>query len=627
MAAVVAKFNKADKAAKQLAAEVDDLTRRVGERRNRFYQWKIRELEERAATVRNTRDRLNEKMTELADIAWQYEHTRWTMRNSVGEDVLPTLRNRLEGVKWAIGSMEGMPAPQNIDEMKRFVAEAEELIKVLEDGGDDVSDIARLLADEKIKLYDLITSNVDLSDMRAISDDTIASIPRLLEEGWTTLGNIGLPNVVVRDEVWKMLQNMKRLNQPAITRELGKFIGGYTRFFKAYATLSPGFHIRNALSNSFMLVAAGADVRLFRKSFSLARGYVEAFSGGDETLAAFLNAMPSDERAIFEAALKATDAAGGGRTFEAFQGFMPKRNKLKSNFALRGSDAVGTQVEFTSRFMLSYDTIVQGMKAGARNGQTFTPDELFTQAAARTKKFLIDYTDRGVADEALTNIIPFWMWMSRNLPLQLINQWTNPKAYAIYGSLMRNLGLDDEDEVVPSWLKEQGAVKIATDWYLSPDLGFNRLNQQVKEMADPTRLLSYMNPALRVPLELTGNRRLYNNVPFSDKPQDIAGGPMSALVEALLRLAGQTKTAADGTSMTSDKANYALLNMLPFLSQAERLVPATDPYKARQAGSWLSYFGVPVRQVTPQMRESELKRRQRAIEQFARQLEQLGYTA
>ena len=71
----------------------------------------------------------------------------------------------------------------------------------------------------------------------------------------------------------------------------------------------------------------------------------------------------------------------------------------------------------------------------------------------------------------------------------------------------------------------------------------------------------------------------------------------------------------DGEQGVTDKFNYGVMNMLPPFAQAERLMPATDLYKGRQAGSLMSYFGVPLRQVTPQMENQE--RRRRNLEQEA----------
>jgi len=230
---------------------------------------------------------------------------------------------------------------------------------------------------------------------------------------------------------------------------------------------------------------------------------------------------------------------------------------------------------------------------------------------------LFDYEDVGTADVTMRSIVPFWFWMSRNLPLQMTNRYLNPRAYNIYRSAMNNFGQDvNEDDNVPSWLTETGGIKVGEGLFFAPDLGFNRVNQQLNELKDPKRLLSYVNPILRVPFEVgLSDKRFYNNVPFSDKPQQTVGGPASPVLDMLAGLLNQTRPMGNGEQGVTDKFNYGIMNMLPPFAQAERLAPATDLYKGRQSGSIMSYLGIPLRQVTPQMENQE--RRRRNLEQEA----------
>ena len=71
--------------------------------------------------------------------------------------------------------------------------------------------------------------------------------------------------------------------------------------------------------------------------------------------------------------------------------------------------------------------------------------------------------------------------------------------------------------------------------------------------------------------------------------------------------------------------NYALMNLLPMLSQAERLAPATEGYKAKQGASWLSYLGLPVRQVTQQQKDAEIAQRTKQLQALASNAKKLGY--
>ena len=451
-----------------------------------------------------------------------------------------------------------------------------------------------------------------------------------IKDGWTSLKEWGLPSLQSSETLKAMFDNISRVKNPSLLGELNQFLSRYTRFFKTYATLSVGFHVRNALSNTLMVFAAGADIENMARGMRLYEGWLTAEREGGEAMRHFLAGLEkTGQREVFEKSLRAVDAAGGGRSVEMFADEVGSLlgSKLTNNRVTRASRRFGERVEGSGRFMLAYDSVAKGAD--------------FNQATARVKRYLFDYMDTSSMDEAVKNIIPFWIWMSRNFPLQVVNQWKNPKMYAMYSSLMRNISEDEQDgKIVPKWMKETGAVAIGSDWYLTPDTGFNRLQQQANEFTDPARLASYVNPLLRVPLEVLGNRRLYNDTPFSDKPKEITGGLASPLIGAMLSVLGQTDTTgpkgvmnAQGdqilpanATVTSDRWNYALMNLLPMLAQSERLVPATEDYKARQGSSILNYLGIPLRQLTPQMQESEVARREREMMALATQAKNLGYT-
>ena len=427
-----------------------------------------------------------------------------------------------------------------------------------------------------------------------------ASVVRQAKQGFVTLEKIGMPSYQAEKWLAEMLTNFSRFEQPEFVRGINKFLGRYTSFFKAGAVGTPGFVVRNALGNTFMIVAAGADLRNMNKGIELYRLWNAAVKRGGEE--AWLASLEKSEQALVRRSVQAMDASGYGRAADALKGFRPKRKWLTDNRMYTALRKANEYAEGSARFMLAYDSVVKGAD--------------FNMATARVKRYLFDYATKSPADQVMGSIVPFWFWMSRNLPLQIANQYQNPRAYLMYQKGMRAIGQDDSEDVVPSWMKEQGAVKLTSDWFLSPDLGFNRVNEQLQQFGTPKRLLSYVNPALRVPFEtLLSEKRLYNDVPFTDRPQQAVGGPLSPAVQALASVLGQSRELPDGQQGVTDKLNYGLMGLIPQIAQGERLLPATDLYQGRQAGSILSFLGVPVRQVTPEMRDRE--RRRQIMEQDA----------
>lgn len=431
----------------------------------------------------------------------------------------------------------------------------------------------------------------ELQNVRQLRPDAI-SIKKVFDDGFVQLSEY-FPNIGVQKELAEIVQNVHRLQDPAVVRELSKFLSNYTRFFKAYATLSPGFHIRNAMSNGFMLFAAGGNPLRLSEGLQWSRTWTEASKAG-KTFDQWILTVPEASRENVKNAFLAAAASGGGMTEEVFA-----KGAL---WGTKTSRKVGQRLEQHSRFMLAYDGIAGGMD--------------FHTATARVRRFLIDYENVSSADQVMRQIIPFWMWTSRNLPMQVQNIWLNPRAYQMYGAVKRNLRDDDEDVAVPQWMREIGAFKLpfGDNLYATPDFGFNRINAQVQEFKDPTRLLSNLNPLLRLPVELAGGRQLYSNRPFSDTPVEVEGG-FSSVLQPLLEALGYGQTGPTGKKFVDDRAFYAVRNLLPFLATAERLNPSIPTYQQRGTGNqFLGFLGAPVRQVTGQMQAGERTRRDKELQ-------------
>jgi hypothetical protein len=498
-----------------------------------------------------------------------------------------------------------LPIGNTLVERAEYLNWVDEATTVLGDIGAGNDLLSRLRTDYINSSERLLAAEMSVVDAQNAlnmfkSGEWGGTVVRETAKGFDSLAKFGLPSYQARAQVAKIFENVGRMREPEFVRGLNRLIGRYTGFFKAYATASPGFVVRNTMSNTMQLVAAGGDPRLLYEGLGYYQAWRQAVKGTGEL--AFLESLPAERRLAVENAIRAMDAAGSGRGTEAMKAWQPKRKWLSENKWIRTWQNANEVTENSARFMLAYDSIRKGAS--------------FDQATAVVKRYLFDYTDVGTADMTMRAIVPFWFWMSRNLPLQMVNRYANPRAYNIYANAMKNFGSDvEEEENVPSWLVQSGGIKISDNWFFAPDLGYNRVGQQLNEFKDPKRLLSYVNPILRVPFEtLLSDKRFYNDVPFSDRPQQTIGGPAAPALEMLAGLLGQQRP-LDGETGVTDRFNYALMNMVPPLGQAERLIPATDLYKGRQQGSILSYLGVPFRQISPEMRESERRRRQ--IEQEA----------
>lgn len=561
--------------------------------------------------------------------------------NSAAELYVPLLQQKLETVKTLLDTIPEKLA-KDADAVARnqitdWAETANRVIKDMTDSPDDA--MTKIGADALIQEWMLINhGNAVRTEeilLGRLKDGFGGSVVPQLKEGWTRLGaytkeetkglkelkkgivkgdparklakpgnvlDVGLGGMQVPDEVARWMTNIERnLGGPFINSALD-FLSGYTRFFKAYATATPGFHVRNAMSDMFQMLAADANPKNLSKGLTHFREY-------KKNPEAYVKTLSGKELEHFQNALYGQRGAGSGRVEDALSKFRTDDGSiLTNNVVLRTSKRLGKAGEDARRFMLAYDSSVKGLDR--------------FQTSERVKRYLFDYNNPSPADEAILKIVPFWTWMSRNLPLQLTNRLVNPRAYAAYQHFVENFDQSEPGDMTPGYMQEQGAINLGGGNMLMPDLPFTRVNKQIEELGNPSRLLSYVNPALRLPFELTGGTKYYNNQPFSKDPQPIEG-PMK-LAQPLLALLGQVDRGADGKAYTTDKAKYAVSSVIPTIAQSERLFPSNAIGQEKRGSNVASWFGAPIKQNTPMMVENERKRRQAAMTRYVNSKKDLG---
>ena len=391
------------------------------------------------------------------------------------------------------------------------------------------------------------------------------------------------PGLLATPEIQQFITNVRRLEDPAVAKATNVAFNATTQAFKAWVTATPGFHVRNGLSNVFFMLSAGADPKNLRESATFYRSFRryiknrnldEAITG--DTLSDAVNSLSglyaSDPIAAEQAAralVGETTAAGaplsvalqdyfkspefidgflgikgktyddilreGGENYDLWLGYsqrlaegysasatgatasgigqvgeifesgarpgisgrqnirqtLPGRISRTLAKPLSFSRRAGGVIEDYSRFTLTYDGIMQGL----------SPE----QAAARTAKYLIDYQDLSSVDRAVKQIIPFWMWSSRSFPLIVESMWMNPRAYATYNNIARNIESEEGEGFRPSYLQQ--AIGLRGNLLFNPDFGFQRQEEGLANLTDPGAILGGVTPVLRAPVEAVLNQR------------------------------------------------------------------------------------------------------------------------
>ena len=421
---------------------------------------------------------------------------------------------------------------------------------------------------------------------RPSSPEARAAILDALQQGWRDIERTG---VVVPDQVYRMRERLVALNDPKEWNGFLRTWEKYTRLFKAYVTASPRFHVRNAMSATFMNYSDGVTNAQMARGIRIWKKYAK--DG--------LESLDDTERRVIDAVL----ASGAGQYDTVEIGVRAPRGTGWSR-------KVGRNVEGAVRAGPALATIEAGGS--------------FDEALARVIRLHFNYSDMSSADRVARQVFPFWTFMSRNLPLQFSQMWTKPRSYQRFNAIIRNIRTDDEEQgVVPGYFTEGGGFRLpdelaflagGAEW-ARPDLGFSRVDEDVERMADPIRFLADANPLIKAAVENFAGKQLYKDIPLDDESFVPVEGWQKALIPLLLAT-GQAERGPNGVVITP-KTEYLLDQLAP----QGGLLNRYGGYGSKNEGDALrnlySFSGIPAllslggytRELTPKAQAGELYRR------------------
>ena len=408
-------------------------------------------------------------------------------------------------------------------------------------------------------MADLINASTRPRDKRY--KGAVQAVERAVEQhfpqGWQQLHDEFFPNIVVSDQLKALWQRADFRRDPDWMKNgIIETIQEFTKFHKAYAVMTPGFHVRNAIGNAFTLFFAGANMRNVARGVQLYIRMQRHLATG-APIEIFFDTLTAQERAIMATAREAMFASGGGifsATYREAEGG-GRFARFYDNPLTKANYDIGQASDNAVRFAMGFDVISRG---GDRNA-----------AQVAIKRFFFDYEDLSKADKYIKEIIPFWLWSSRNFVSQIQNIFINPKRYLAYTKLRNNLRSDDERKTEKNlpFVAELGGFElpVGKDYYFVPDIGVMRALQMPKEYTS-YRLVNSFTPWARVPIELVANRKS-----FTDKP-----------------------VYGDMSDIPKDTPLYLLQSFLPPVNQLTRIgVPGVGD--GVNKNSLASFLGIPVR--------------------------------
>lgn len=260
-----------------------------------------------------------------------------------------------------------------------------------------------------------------------------------------------------------------------------------------------------------------------------------------------------------------------------------------------------------------------------------------TAAGYLTKALQFDYADLSdVERTVIKNIIPFYTWTRRNVPLQFSALLNNPgkfnKLDFAKEELQTQFGAEGDSEgmteVIPEWMREKmgfvsrfttpgGPIAIGIE---SPAMDLNRY----LAFGSPTgvagrvknEIISASNPLAKALTEFATGTDLFVGAKF---PENGVASPFGKDVQ----IPGVTFTGPDGDQRVSAQGYGTLKDLLPPIGLIARL--ASPGEADRRLTNWLSSAaGAPVSTLTPGQVTAELKtqedRLRKQVDRLANQM-------
>lgn len=464
----------------------------------------------------------------------------------------------------------------DIDMIESLLAGADDQLRNLEGLELSHADITKRLAD-----FASGAESVANVMKWQINDGWVPMLPQLAQ---------GADGMLIRSELYRSINNMNTaMRKPQTWGVIGDY---YTQFFKTYATATPGFHVRNLISGIFMNLVDNVRIGEMTRARRIWKDFIaNPFE--------YTQNAPEDVRR----ALQATFGSGAAGVFTDVAN--REKGRVLNNPLTRWNQRMGSSVEGALRLSMALDSMTKGQTIGA--------------AMERIARYHFDYNSLSSLDHQARRLIPFWTYISRNIPLQIESMWLRPRTYLQYQSFVRNFS-EAADPLTPDYWLSQGAFTMDQNaegrdapWYLAPDLPHLRVAEPFEALAqgDLGRAIGgsiNINPMVAAPLEAFGfNQKLYTGAPVEQNYNE----PTNAMKPLmwLFKLLGGTKPGGtSGDQLLDDRYAHVARSTIPTLNLLERLTDNTGTREGRTDETALRALGAPVYQLTDNLRQSTRRR-------------------
>jgi hypothetical protein len=563
------------------------------------------------------------------------------------------LRNELAAVGQAMLNMPargeaGVAAREWVRSVQRSVESTKYIKdKTVKDAYERVTQLLHVGEIGLAQAEDAVVANRELIDIVKTGrfGAIMAPVEARVLEGWEAILGLGVQAPEQLLSVWK--PNLEKLLAKSNAGMTQRFLAASRDLFKTYAITSVGFVVRNSYSSMFMNAVAGVDgmtaVNGVKAMNALNKygavkwldelGIVDPVLRGqyDQALkAAIATGLQGSFTDLREPVLAGTlgervinllnktglDSTSLGTRMQPVAenaADFVRRQGFSTNSYTRGVRRANTRVEAAVRFPMALDTILKGGS--------------YDDAVAKVTRYHFDYSDLSKLDEVALQFVPFWIWTTRNIPNQITNQFMRPNAYNIFEKVQQTLPVDSE-QIIPEWQESREPLGLGRfnvpllgeGYYTSqPDMPQQRLQEGLRSILDPRRLIGQTYPFVKFPVEYFAGRQLGIDVgPFDERTP--ARGLELAAVNVLESIGFDPIYDKEGNKTIAGFTQYALGNAIPLISRIQRLsggsLGGKENYTTRTGQSWLNELGIPITIIKDNNVRSEFINRKFTLKDF-----------
>ncbi len=427
-----------------------------------------------------------------------------------------------------LSSKNRFAQPRNFHDFKTFAAESAKMGKEAETDIAKIAAIRGAAGEKAIRTADFFRDTAKQFGLSA-EDVAKSGTPGLFRE--TTfaatsplkkeLGKVFFPTEIADD-----LEKLEKIHEsPDIFQKvLDKTVG----VWKGYATTTnPGFHVRNIAGNVYNSMVGGMSPLAIPARTKQAIKW--AWTGKAPAVGKF----SSDQ--VTEAIRKW--GIGGLESGSAFSEIGDVVDDA-IDWGLKGDTK--RKVLSTVPIIGKHDAMVKagrffGGKIEDNAKVAFYLDRLhkgdtLEQAALTTKKYLFDYGElTDYEKNVLRNVVPFYSWMRKNIPIQVESLVNRPMVPAGAGKISQGIEkqTEKEDFYIPknqraSFLNDLGSIQFpmqtstGENVYYNPALPFQDLNriptgigwEDAKKLGN--EVVSSLAPQWKMPIELYNNEESFS---------------------------------------------------------------------------------------------------------------------